>query len=409
MNLPPQIEQAPVIFLTGAGASVALGRDTTKQFWEHFRNEPLHDAGRRAGLTGMDNFIIWLYASFARSDADMEQVLSQLERNVDSLAVLTGQTHVVENALSGSTTNANAVRALNVAIRDAIYDRVIEHYSSVDGALASALYRPLLADYKLWMRDVPGITTVLPIFSLNYDLGVELAASELGLRCIDGLTEHRGATERRWNSASFENCTPHADETTVVLVKLHGSVRWGFQEDRSATNKKVIVELPRGLGRNLGSTSHAVLYPTQLAKPLDLEPFRTGYRILDRCLDHVGLAVVIGCSLRDLELRKVLADAMDDNPRLHLLLFGPDADHEKSSTDLGIDPKRVAAVMAPFDVQDPYVRGQGGWMPCIRGYAMSACSDDPVAKLSFKFGRTVEWLTPPPPQLPPHPLPLVRT
>ena len=187
-----------------------------------------------------------------------------------------------------------------------------------------------------------------------------------------------------------------SDGTTVILVKLHGSVRWGRRSLGEIAGKPndVIVELPHFVGRNPGKHLHAVLYPSESPKPTAAEPFRTGYRIFRHCLNHARILIVIGCSLRDPEVRSAISDAADDNPHLRLLLFGPEAKHDATAVDLGIDAGRVAAVRGRFETTD-YVEGKSAFMGCLRGYSASACADegDPV-KQSFRFGVTRDYLTP---------------
>jgi hypothetical protein len=61
----------------------------------------------------------------------------------------------------------------------AIRDKVIEHYSTVDADQAGELYRPLFREYRSWFRQVPDLGYTLPVFTLNYDIAVELAAHKL--------------------------------------------------------------------------------------------------------------------------------------------------------------------------------------------------------------------------------------
>lgn len=393
MDLPAAITKAPVVFLTGAGASVPLGRFPTREFWEHIKQ--VFVATSTKDSDELRAFKTALMARFNATDVDIELVLSYLEQNAERAEQLASDGVFVERVLHKQRANLDQYAGWNRSVRDLIYDQVIEHYSAVNSEEAAVLYRPLFKDYKLWFQPVEGVGHTIPFFTLNYDTAVELAASALGVRVVDGLHHHAGATENRWSRGAFENYSESRDATTVVLVKLHGSVRWGRiagDGGNSTTGSGPIVELPHFVGRDPGRHRHAVLYPSLTPKPLQAEPFHTGYRIFRRCLDSARILIVIGCSLRDPEIRVAISDAMDDNRALHMLLFGPESDHAAESQLLRIDSARVAAVRGRFEAVE-YRDGQSAFMGCIRGYAASACGDA-EAKLSFRFGATRDYLTP---------------
>ncbi len=397
MNLPDSIAKSPVVFLTGAGASVALGRLVTREFWDHIKQVLFATSVDANGA--MRDFRTSLMADFSATDADIEAVLSHLEQSAERAEHLAKDRFFLERVLHKHEAELDQYVAWNRTVRDLIYDQVIDHYSSIDAGDAAVLYRPLLKDYSLWFQPVAGVGHTIPLFTLNYDTAVELAASSLGVRLVDGLDHHRGATENRWRQAAFENYVESSDETAVVLIKLHGSVRWGRISGGNAEARAsdAIVELPHFVGRDPGRHTHAVLYPSLSPKPLEAEPFHTGYRIFRRCLDSARILIVIGCSMRDPEIQVAVSDSMDDNRELHLLLFGPETDHEIMARSLHVDPARVAAVRGRFEAVE-YRDGQSSFMGCIRGYAASAVGDS-NARASFSFGATRDYLTPEVPAL----------
>ncbi|MCU1490465.1 MAG: hypothetical protein JWM85_1870 [Acidimicrobiaceae bacterium] len=171
---------------------------------------------------------------------------------------------------------------------EAIYDEVIACYGTVDASEAGALYRGFLG--VLGQFDVADPIRTIPFFTLNYDIAVEQAAYELDLRLVDGFSV--GKPDRRWTPKSYEDYVEDSETPTVVLVKLHGSVRLGRRDSGE------LIELPIGSYRDPAPHHHALLYPSLGPKALGEEPFRTNYSILRSCLMHAELCVVIGTTLR---------------------------------------------------------------------------------------------------------------
>jgi hypothetical protein len=385
MVIPESITRAPILLLTGAGASVPLGRYTTLEFWRQFQTKLYRlppDIPTEAKQLAQQ-LAIW----GAAADTDIEKVLSLLQRNAADAERLRGDSFFMQSVLNNYPDSIARYEAANRRMRDMVQDEVIAHYSTVDADQAAALYKPLIADFKSWFQTIPHVGGTIPFFTLNYDRAVEAAASGLDVRCVDGLGDQRGATERRWSRARFERYEEGNHGATVVLVKLHGSVRWGWQGDIGGN----IVELSAGVGRDPGNLKHVVLYPTELPKPMYVEPFRTGYRIFRECLNHACILFVIGCSLRDQEIRTSISDAMDDNTELHVVVLGPEANHQKTADDLGLDPKRVAGVRKPFETL-VQADAEKEFMACLRGFAQTACGVGPEnnADRLFRYGRTYD-------------------
>ncbi len=385
MVMPESITRAPILLLTGAGASVPLGRYTTLEFWRQFQAKLYKlppgtpEQARQLAL----QLAVW----GAPAETDIEKVLSHLQRNATDANRLRTDSFFMQMVLNNYPDSLAQYEGANERIRDMVQDEVIAHYSTVDADEAATLYKPLIVDFKSWFQTIPHIGGTIPFFTLNYDRAVEAAASGLDVRCVDGLGDQRGATERRWSRARFERYEEGNREATVVLVKLHGSVRWGWQGDIGGD----IVELSAGVGRDPGHLKHVVLYPTELPKPLYVEPFRTGYRIFRECLNHAYVLFVIGCSLRDQEIRTSISDAMDDNTQLHVVLLGPEANHQKTADDLGLDPKRTAGVRKPFEI--PIQPGSDKeFMACLRGFAQTASGVGPEnnADRLFRYGMTYD-------------------
>lgn len=147
-------------------------------------------------------------AQAGMSDPEISNVADQLGRNLEGALV--------------------SYLALLGQLTDAIHDDVIRRYRAVDPEKATDLYRPLLQGLDSISEGVPSRT--IPLFTLNYDTAAEHAVEGLHLGLVDGF---KGVAGRRWSSSEYLDYEEDPASTTVVLVKLHGSVRLG-RNDKGA-------------------------------------------------------------------------------------------------------------------------------------------------------------------------------
>jgi hypothetical protein len=339
----------------------------------------------------------------ASANADIEDVLSHLELVVDAAKTLTDDSLFVRDVLNNNQQKMKAHIAWKREMREEIYRRVIDQYSQVDSQKAASLYRGLLAELPIWFPELTGFGATIPVFTLNYDPAVELALSVLRgekprydrqkpVRLVDGLVEVSGATERRWSADAFVHYRESPDETTVVLVKLHGSVRWGYRALRSQANGRVIIELPVGVGRNPGEIEHAVLYPTRNVKTIDEEPFRTGFSCFRACLEAASVIIVIGCSLHDPEVNAVIREGLGENSNLKVIIVGSTKlDHYQVAQRLSMDASKIAVIRERFRLPElPPEQNPTGFdqlLSCLRLLVYAACGAG-TANPAAKFGMT---------------------
>jgi hypothetical protein len=391
--LPDTITQSKVVFLTGAGASVPLGLPTTAQFLDEFRNLAVNL--RLPEANHQDDFARFIVDRLYTSNpADIEEVLSKLEADAEWVEQA-GSDHPFLGTLVGSiwddfrtlALGANLptrndtlqkqlvdhlreglirFRKMNKDLTDAIRDEVIDRYGNLEADKAESLYRGLLGIWKDQFVEEFQCGDTLPFFTLNYDVALEIAAERLGIRLIDGFsTRPTGST---WSPDPFMSYGPEHGRLNLVLVKLHGSVKLG------RNNEGVLVELPLGLKRDPRPHQHAVLYPTLGRKQLDQEPYRTNYTILRSCLLHATLLVVIGCSLRDRELNDLIRECVIENTSLHVLVVGPDADCHVAAARLSSPLDRIGGAIGRFDFEDEETLtiGRGKMINMLRRWMWAA-------------------------------------
>lgn len=350
--MPRAVLTSKVVFLTGAGASVPLGLPDTKRFLDDFFRVDCRDLA--AGNPDLQEYLSALEREAVAGGWDVENMLDVLQGDRKAADRLALRPLFLKRALNGNPAAVGPFVAATDAILELLQDKLIEHFSEIDAERAADLYRPILEDSPDWFSDIPNFGRTVLIFTLNYDVAVESAATVLQrrdperakppVRLVDGLIDETGAVGRRWSQRAFYDYRAQRGRSNVVLVKLHGSVRWG----RSTAQPGVIAELALHVGRDPGSYETLVLYPTAGPKPIEQEPFHTGYRLLAACLGHTRLLVAIGTSFRDAELCLLIRDAMEDNPLLRLVVVGPGLGHTEAANRVGVSPAKVAGLRTKF-------------------------------------------------------------
>lgn len=333
-GLCQHIVSAPVVLLTGAGASVALGKPTTVEFAKRAQAAVV---GAMARVVEGDAEEVWrqLVAScrerWGADPVDVEMILEHLRDQIECLDCIRGDYN-----LRGRAPIRDGIYEGYAAAERRLCRLVLDQYSDVDADEAKALYEPMLAG----LRARPHLHT-LPIFTLNYDVAVERAATAMGIGLVDGVRRAPPA-DSRWSAAQFHDYVPR-DEFTVVLFKLHGSTTWAWRRDDS------LVELPFGTGKDPGSLKHALLYPYFTQKDLDKEPFRTGYAYLRACLASAEFLVIIGTSLRDRHVVEILEAAFVGNPGLAVALVDPSLDADQFGEIVHGHPALITSIKEGFD------------------------------------------------------------
>lgn len=400
MQLPECITRSRIVFLTGAGASVPLGLPTTSGFLEHFIESalPKRLAGAPEGL--------WRFARdrlTQRQPTDIEVVLQELEAvgtwsdrlaadlpffqsaadgfrpTLDKSAISDSEVNGVADLLARDLQSTfSEFAGWSRRLAEAIYDEVIICYGSVSSNRAADLYRGLLG--ALDQFDVTDPIRTLPFFTLNYDIAVEQAVDGLGLDLVDGFD--RRAAGRRWTPQAYQDYVERAESITVVLTKLHGSVRLGRNEAGE------LIELPAGTFRDPAPHRHALLYPTLGPKLLDEEPYQTNYSMLRACLMHAELLVVIGSTLRDAELNVLIRGCIAENDKLHLVVMALDVSGAEVAERIGCDAMRVGGAVGCFEIEDPAVlqQGRGRTLNAIRRWWMSRSGSGP-----HQYGTDAEF------------------
>jgi len=242
MRPPETITRSKAVILTGAGASVPLGLPSTAEFLRVFRDqgvrERIPDADSHEDLFGFitDRLHIW-------DPPDIEHVLARLESNAESadqlasdqffmrllvesewsdlatlaLSAKVSTTHEEFRQRLGDSLRSGLLRfvSFNRTLADAIRDEVIDRYGNIDATQAGSLYRGLLGIFRDQFAGEFGCGDTLPFFTLNYDVAVEAAATQLGFRLVDGFAD--SPTGRTWNPETYLAYQEQTGRLNVVL------------------------------------------------------------------------------------------------------------------------------------------------------------------------------------------------
>ncbi|HGB7582966.1 TPA: SIR2 family protein, partial [Salmonella enterica subsp. enterica serovar Java] len=154
----------------------------------------------------------------------------------------------------------------------------------------------------------------LKVFTTNYDLTFETAASELGMMVVDGLS-YTGV--RRFDGKYFNYDVVHRDENehefidgVFNLFKLHGSVSWIRKNGQIYENQKPT------------ATNACLIYP---AKGKYQQAFiQPHLELLSRLLDFLrkknSCLIISGFGFNDDHLSEPIYSAIKSNPSMRLIV-----------------------------------------------------------------------------------------
>lgn len=291
-----------IAFLLGAGASRDAGLPDVRELVESFiGNKRLKN---RRVLSDV-------YTALKRSHdvVDVELLLDAF----DQLAVRQRQVLSAFVSSEGWIRAATASPSVYLELRDALYAHIRTRLALAPGAV----------DYYGALVDLAVIEGGLDVFSLNYDLAVELACLVRGEAWTDGF-------DPRWNPNQFSAVSADGGHSRfrVRLHKMHGSLVWHRLENGEI--EKVAVSPARSAEVRHFSGSRleeALIYPAAGGKDVHSDPYATLVERFRATLRAAETLVAVGYSFRDRHIKSVVTEAMVVNRRLRLVVVDPSA-HE---------------------------------------------------------------------------------
>ena len=179
------------------------------------------------------------------------------------------------------------------------------------------------------------------IFTLNYDLLFEQAASSGGYIVIDGFSFN---TPRKFNGIYYDydivsrNISNKniSDENFIPrvfnLYKPHGSLDWESEEDEEGNKIFVKKDQP---------TNPVLIYPSTEKYELSYEQpyFEMLSRLQQELRCRNTLLLVIGFSFGDKHIKAMVSETLKNNPSITLIIVSPDVaeTHEKEKDEQKIE------------------------------------------------------------------------
>lgn len=216
---------------------------------------------------------------------------------------------------------------------------------AIRAAMEQRLSKPQLSTHSTFLRKLASRSTRVPradLFTTNYDLCFETAASHIGLPLIDGFSF---STPSRFRAETFDydivTSSSYSKERDFVprllrLYKLHGSINWNLKD--GVVEKRIVPDNP------------ALIYPQAQKYALSYSPpFLELMARYQTALRSRNLGVlVVGCGLNDRHIAEPLLAAVDANPSLRLAICAPDLCHDDAGRLRGGGPAKPVLVSNPY-------------------------------------------------------------
>ena len=298
-------QPSDVIFFLGAGASIHAGVPALQQMTRKF-GEYLESKESKRDIGALYKFLIDKIKAQSTKEPNFEEVLGLLYQ-------LTDLTSEAKPTLASFVTLDNKLKdkehlleQLRLELEAFIRDQALKP----DQKMVADYLSPLLS--QNWDKPVE-------IFSVNYDICVELLCKALRWKIIDGF-------DPEWNPNLLRSeKNPTENTETVCLYKLHGSALW-YRSDEGHLVKNHIRPDPQKSGVQLFDGRKAeqlLLYPA-FKQPKETPFFDLAQNLRER-LSQKKFVIVIGYAFGDEYLGHLFRDAFHLNPKIRMILIDPNA------------------------------------------------------------------------------------
>jgi len=288
-------EKFEIVFLLGAGASVAAGVPTTVDFVDEYRKylenigeNDSKDNPRLNLVNKIENTLKEVHKDDEKYRMDIEDLLETLEklknRDKETLLYFYQCTEKDDYKLKEAMDKSEIIEDLKNFI------------------VQKTAVRKDKIGYLYYLKNFINKRGYLRIISVNYDIAIEQFCEEYRIPYTDGFDLY-------WNPHNLDD----TEKYQILLYKLHGSITW-YQTDRKSYFKTLVE--PSGNEHKLITDEKArtlILYPAQkwfFAEPI-LELLLKTKRILEK--EDTKILIVVGYSFRDEYIKEMIWDVARKN------------------------------------------------------------------------------------------------
>lgn len=305
-----------IMFLLGAGASHGAGvsgidRMTEKFIDERFLKILIKGYCNNQGFTP-DEFIRYVdlgpkVIKILKNGIERGGNRFDIESLLEALVQLEKQNHVLFSILNYPDIYKN-YSDLFPDLKNILMDFIRKECEKMSRERVNYLY-PLIAFKPK--------ESALDIFTLNYDGTIETMCKLNNVSFTDGFKEE-------WNPLFFED-----ENLDIKLYKLHGSLYWFKTETGNYIKlpiKNVEIEKIRYFMDE--KISETLIWP-MVTKDISVGPFPWLLEKFRQSLLKCDHCFILGYSLRDEYIKKIIVEQMQTNPRLWLFILDHNANQIK--------------------------------------------------------------------------------
>jgi hypothetical protein len=301
-----------LLILSGAGSSIDVGGPSMNTLWSDAKKK--YQSGTEDGLQ-----IIQDAVNYTSDKKDIEALLSQ----VDGCSKFSGDPEI---AIGGDKKKLSEIKS-------ELFE-LIKTKCSIERPKENSPHKVFLE--KLLQRKLT--SPRVKIFTLNYDLLFEYAATEVNAIIIDGFsfTFRRtfGGRSFDYDIVQREGSKLQEEDNFIQRVfhlhKLHGSLDW------ERDNNKITIKDKPG--------TPLIIYPRE-AKYEDSyeQPFFEMMARFQRNLrlNNDTMLISIGYSFNDKHINAAIEEALNQNPSFRLAIIDPSFDDDEVSNSLKIIKKEA--------------------------------------------------------------------
>jgi NAD-dependent SIR2 family protein deacetylase len=288
-----------VVFLLGAGASKEAGVPVMRDVIADLRQNGALSPSERAEL---DQLEPRLFRAAPDGVVDVELLLAALDR-VRHLE------HDLTAALLDRPADQEFNRPELANLEERAKDWLRRRCSETVNPTTVRYLRPLL--------NFARTTGTLDVFSLNYDCCIETLADDQRVELVDGL-------EYSWAPDSLGKS---GDPTAplIRLHKLHGSLIWYRRPDYGWVKIPLIPPPRETLTFYNGDPVEELMVYPAVEKVGDATPLMYLAELFRNRLRDAAVLVIIGYSLRDENVARVIDERMTRDQRLTVVIVDPNA------------------------------------------------------------------------------------